>query len=322
MLYLHVGLPKTGSTFLQDELFPVLPQVNYVGRPDYNLLERRNAYDKTTLSRFFDRSPCVWSGHGDDLLENLQTEDEFNADKKQLISDENALTGGINDPYRIGEHIKRISILTEKRSLSPLKVLIVIRRQDTWFASAYAETSYRYVGASQPHWESWIDERLSKSHSYYAGPAVKLKYNTLYSEIEKNIGQSNICMLPYEMLKRNQHEFYENILEFFGVKSNKNNFIKEIEKSKKKNVSKISDNSWSLGEASSWRSKEVVFRPGRLFSSLNLPRGVCLWYDDNKRDDKIELTDQISSRIKKEYSDENARIDNRLSVNLKKYGYY
>jgi len=55
ILYLHLGIPKTGTTFLQEVLFPMLSGIRYFSRREINaLLEDR------TIDTLFRYSFSLW----------------------------------------------------------------------------------------------------------------------------------------------------------------------------------------------------------------------------------------------------------------------
>ena len=57
-IYFHVGLAKTGSTFLQKNFFPYLKNIKYISTHKYrrciNIINNTN-YDSYLISREFDR---------------------------------------------------------------------------------------------------------------------------------------------------------------------------------------------------------------------------------------------------------------------------
>ena len=57
-IYFHVGLAKTGSTFLQNNFFPKLKDIKYISTHKYwrciNIIKRTN-YKSYLISREFDR---------------------------------------------------------------------------------------------------------------------------------------------------------------------------------------------------------------------------------------------------------------------------
>lgn len=64
-LYLHIGLPKTGTTFLQDEVLPRLRSLHFLCKPRTEVIE--GVYPMHgAVRRLFDRSPAVeLASHGD-----------------------------------------------------------------------------------------------------------------------------------------------------------------------------------------------------------------------------------------------------------------
>src|SRR5258706_14314689 len=73
-LYIHVGYPKTGTTFLQNEIFPKLQEVNYIKslliRPETSRIIRQDEFSfdydqiQNNLERHFVKGKNVLSNEG------------------------------------------------------------------------------------------------------------------------------------------------------------------------------------------------------------------------------------------------------------------
>jgi len=320
--YLHIGLPKAASTFFQRDIFPALKAVHYLGQPRYDLLSQRAKYDRTTLSRFFDRSPAVWSEMGEAFAEKLVSSVTDNKKNSYLISDENAITGGIVDPYAIGAHLKTMASVFAQKGFSAFKLLIFIRRQDTWLASAYAQTSARYSHASQQEFEQRVERYLDAQADYYCGPGVKLDYELLHEHLADGIGNENILLLPFELLKTDAVSFVRKLLTFMDAEKDIDRVLSILNESPKRNVKSASARTWLISGAEPRREVEFEMHPGRVFSALGLPRSISFHFDGPERGTSITLTDYLTERILNRYSVSNRHLSDRLGLGLGQYGYY
>lgn len=106
--YLHIGLPKTGTTSLQVEIFPNLKNVRYLGKYAKNMTVLGNTFKANALSGFY--AYCI---HGvlekdevfqdfNEYLKNKEQEhySEINQDTPILISEECFISSFFNPIYR------------------------------------------------------------------------------------------------------------------------------------------------------------------------------------------------------------------------------
>lgn len=106
-IYLHIGLPKTGTTFLQGKVFPLMKKVKVVHEMDmYHLL-------------------CT-GVHGDGI------------DNGKVLVTNERLSGNLTDPFfRQKDRIYLIENL--KRLFNNAKVLFCIRNSDSFLYSCYKQ---------------------------------------------------------------------------------------------------------------------------------------------------------------------------------------
>jgi|GEM_PF-4043302 len=106
--YLHIGLPKTGTTSLQVEIFSNLKNVRYLGKYAENMTVLGNVFKANPLSRFY--AYCIHGVLEKDLvfqdfneyLKNKEQErySEINQDIPILISEECFISSFFNPIYR------------------------------------------------------------------------------------------------------------------------------------------------------------------------------------------------------------------------------
>ena len=178
-LYLHIGLPKTGTTFLQKVLFPEFRGVRYLSK------ERVNRFlDDRKIKFLFHQSPRIWRSDAaaQELIGWLI---EVANGQPTLISEE-CIHNGLfpprssrpySDVYRgrmagydlctLARHSAEVERQARKHGISEVNVVVTTRRQDTFFASNYAEMSANLQNASQADFERWIGQVLSDEHLYH-----------------------------------------------------------------------------------------------------------------------------------------------------------
>lgn len=155
LLTLHVGLPKTGTSYLQTEVFPEFG-VPYIHK-------RHGATSKFLISflhRFFHATDAIEDADLNSAKSILH--DKANAGSHMLLSDENI-------SVTIGGVWKRGRITTDrfKRRLEELikilaaigidcQLMICVRRQDEWLISRYAESAKNFPEFSAEHFDEFI----------------------------------------------------------------------------------------------------------------------------------------------------------------------
>ena len=295
---LHIGMHKTGSSFLQKNVFPYFRRMKFWHQPNFNIVRGSKP---TSFSRFMASSPLIWRDLGKQLFDKIKK-----TDTDVLVSDEH--TTLVNDPYRISQHVSEM-----RRILEPyheLRVLVVIRRQDTWFASAYAETTSEYKEVSQNHFRRWVEDRITPEKKCFSSAGVRVEYHTLIQKLQKVL-KNNLLVLPFEMLKKDPTSFVEKCCDYAGRR------VPQSISLKPKNKKSLSEKKWRV---SSYSRRHIQLRPSRLFHAV-LGRSrirIPVW----GREKEITLTEDLSKLILKRYKTENEKLDRHLNLGLKQYGYY
>ncbi len=125
-IYIHVGLHRTGTTFLQKYVFPKIRGIKYYDR-----------YNRYRIRNFL-----------------LSIED--NENKPVLISDE----GLSNYNYTDHEECSAYKIADRLHTLFPsAKIIVVFRKKEEWIKSLY--NYYVKIGGDKD-FESWRDEIFAK----------------------------------------------------------------------------------------------------------------------------------------------------------------
>jgi hypothetical protein len=314
-LYLHVGLPKTATTYLQKEVFPSLSSSRYLGIPQGMAFSGPEKLESgpRTLTNCVKRSALLWESYGDAVFQDL-----FGcrcADRPPgnvLLSDEGVGRAG-SRPTLLSAHLKGIAAQARSWGFGRFRVLCVFRRQDHWLASHYAQISDRNPQASQAHFEASVQRKLDPVGERF-GFGMLLDYAALGHAIHQAVGASDVLMLPYELLVHDSTQFHEKVLSFLGEETGPATF----ESTRKQNVRSTQEGVWELRP--SRRSQVVRLRPGRLFASLGLPDELHLSWRTSGG--SIQMTEPVSTSILREYEDSNRTLADAIDLDLAPYGYF
>lgn len=208
-LFLHFGYTKTGTTFLQKEIFPKIPETHYLDKPNIDLIPQELPGDGI-FRRLFAASPEIWPVHGNEILTSLGIDNLEHV----LVSDESVFE--MTQTYQlIAAHLAALV----RHYCGGIKIILTIRRQDKKLASLYAERSSKVKGACQHHFEQWIRYLVSTVYGYYGEGlrGIMMDYKLMHATLSSVLPSASILMLPYEMMKQNLMSFSEELLSFISI---------------------------------------------------------------------------------------------------------
>lgn len=301
-LIIHVGVHKTGSSFLQQKIFPFLADTYITGHPAI----RQNKDPLRTLQeKLIFSSPFMINYNNDkknilDFIENLE--------HQYLIFSHESLFGNPFENYR--DHIFITNSL--KQMLPAAKIFIVFRKQDDWIESLYKLTLF---------WGQCVktnDFLNYKNHKFYntlLWSSFGLNFDVKsidwrpYIENYFNLfGKENVLALPYELLVSNHKEFLDKFYQFSGIETYYPPQIEYINKgySLISAYSALFINSLPMNK----RQKKYL----RDFIQENVDKRMYIphkFIDEKKR-----------NKIMRYYKDANIELEKFLNIDLKQYGYY
>lgn len=164
-IFFHVGLAKTGTTYLQHKFFPRLRGIKYIQRTKYRNFKYVQIMEKTDY-------------------------------KKYLVSNE--------FDRQLKRELKNIA------SIFPhAKIIIVLRRHDSWIASQYKR---RIKNGYSFSFKEFID--LEKDHGFWK--QKDLYFYPMIKMIECEF-KTQPLVLFYSDLKKDPYQFLEKISRFLDV---------------------------------------------------------------------------------------------------------
>jgi hypothetical protein len=189
-IYLHIGLPKTGTTYLQRRIFPKLKDVNYVDIRHKDFLYFINPITRQPLSKLTRKEKAILK-----ILINKKVKN-----KKNLISyeDFSGMWFKTNQTKNKKPSKIRTNNLNEIKSLFEdfdLKIIVALREQTDLINSLYK--NYIYFGGTKDI------HTFIKTHLILQ----KYLYCDFIDELQKVFNlDENLYVFLYEDLKKNKNE--------------------------------------------------------------------------------------------------------------------
>ncbi len=327
-LYMHIGLPKTGTTLMQDKVFRCIDELVPIVDKKSRILD--GGRERGVIAPVFQRSPGIWRDLGLDLFDDIFGEyvnKIFKTEKKVILSDEEVMGGVImpseyrgsrwnrkaRDPYKIGIHLEEMLDTAHAWGFSNIKVILVIRRQDTWLASLYAQISDRIDRPSQDNFVKQIDHILCESKGYYEH-GVKLDYHLVHEILTNKVGTHNVCIVPYELLKDKPTKFINKWLDFLEIKGICHRNTINVDTLRSKNKRSQSESSWNIR----MYNTSIYTYYNRILHTLNYYIKSMLGINN----ERIFLTKGISEKVMNVFSNSNKKLENKDAIGLDRYNYY
>ncbi len=190
-LFLHIGYPKTSTTYLQNYFFDKL-NINFLGKKNNKVW--LNSKKRLKFN---------------EIVNNLKKNKNFLIpDSKTLVSAE-GLIGNIwiDDFYNFRALEK---ILKHKKT----KIIITIRRQTSIFYSIYKQ--YLWEGGKKSYQEFFRTSFFKNKREFNINC---LNYYELFKKLNKRYIKNNFIILPCEMLNKDNFKQFNKILcKFLDIK--------------------------------------------------------------------------------------------------------
>lgn len=305
-LYLHVGLPKTASTFLQKRIFPALDHLIVRPVPRTGLFREPAdaAAEYRTFACALRRSAALWPAIGDRLIDEL-LKPEDDGRRGLLISDE-AIGRAASRPEGLTAHLSAFATLARTRGFVRPRIVAFLRRQDHWLASHYAQISDRNARSSQAGFQATIENTLDLTRQRYSF-GMLLDYEALRTALVTVAGEDGVLLLPYEALVAEPGTTLRNLLDWLDTPH------ASAERLAASN-GRANVRSEVVGGALAWqlRPPSYALPHGR---RVSLPAQV--WPAR-----RISLSPDLSDRILSAYEESNRSVATAASLDLARWGYF
>lgn len=300
-MLVHIGYHKTGTTFLQKEVFkhPDLP---------FNLIERRQVQREIIRKNmfFFD---------ADQIRSSFIS--KFKSNCINVISDEDLLGSPHSGGYNSYDNFLKIKALFPEA-----KVLIGIREQSDIILSSYKQY-VKTIGTLS------LKKYLTpfKRRCFIAEFDLQLFcYDQIISTYMDGFGKNNVLVLPFELLKLNPQSYFTQLFHFLDVDCNE---INKIDFQKHPNTSNLN----LTLEAK--RLYNILFTKTREnpHGLLSLPtridqplfKAITSVEKQLGKNFQKRLTETRMKRVKTVangfYTNSNKRTSALIDMDLKQYGY-
>ena len=184
-VYIHVGIPKTASTTLQNTFFSALPNVNYLGpepeseTPDF-------------LKRIFLRSPRNYSQ--EKVVQLLK--DNFTEEQPLIISNE--AYAGLPVPLATHQFNNRKLMVARMKELFPdAKILIVIRNQIKFLQSFFPQmlmSSNHYIPLKGVSFKKYIDLNIKLAQEGMYNILEGIDYGKLIDDFQTQFDEVEVVV--------------------------------------------------------------------------------------------------------------------------------
>jgi hypothetical protein len=211
VLVIHVGLPKTATTFLQSAVFPGIPHTTSILRR-HSPQQQQFCMALAREVRRGLRSPWVPARHRRRVCAEL--EELVARHQRVLISYEGLSINAAefwerkgNPPGRFAANMRELLALAGLQSQS-VGFIIGIRRQSHWFASRYAQSARKYSAFSNTHFSQQVEAIASLAGT----PAARwLDYTAVHTHLAAAFPASRLLFLPLEDLQADAQSYIERV---------------------------------------------------------------------------------------------------------------
>lgn len=337
-IYIHLGLPKTGTTFLQEVCFPYLKEVHYIHPKSRVPLLPDGIFSR--LGRIVRTNPLFLDlkKEREELDRLLQAVDE----KTVLISNERIFGDAL---YNFHDNLYNAASL--KYLFPAAKIIIVIRKQDDWLESMYKQCLRACFCPSIDSFLNYVNNCFTDLFFYpLPYPNNNARQLNLYKYVQNYVemfGRENVIVLPYEMLQTDLKAFLNKLFDFMSIQP----FYPERNRRVYRSYSLLSSHiAFLLNRFVRVKGRESRFfrfipnqpfssylnnnAPGSFFYSIldKLNRRLSLNYVLEHVVDRIFyvkgnlIADRKRKLIMDIHRESNKTLDHEFNLGLKQYGYY
>lgn len=300
----HIGVGKTGTTSIQENIFNKHSKICCKGRPNHNNEEYNRFY--FALTREEDNKKASRIIH--DFISKAKEEADRNNAKIIVISDE-TLCGSPLDSVVANRFAEAVPDAT---------ILITIRNQFTALPSYYSghgrilkDVPLPYNG-SAVSFDNWFNYASDNFENSYFRP---LGYYSLFKIYSQSFPSENIHILTFEDFINNKKKFASDLGALLDV---------DISKVEEK-LSEKNQNPRSSGMRVAYQHFRSNFLHNSSLTSL-IPGGAFLRksfnnFLDSGKPNKVILSEKQKAKIVDSFAVENAKLAKEKNLSLAELGY-
>lgn len=192
---IHIGFPKTATTFLQWEVFPYLDGINYV---DYNAC--REIFPQIISTDLLD--------HDLEVLQNLM--EKYEEDDAINLYSYESLAGS---PYSL-KGMNRSSIAETLKKTGFSKVIISVRSQVKAIDSYYRQY---IVHGGTLRFKKWLDIHNKRPWMHKHFSLSYLKYDLLVAHYQNLFGKENVYVVDSDEFRSSRDSSIEGLCSFINA---------------------------------------------------------------------------------------------------------
>lgn len=322
-IILHIGLPKTATSFLQEMVFDNIRDVFYFGPPKVEDFCNTPLNYITELNKIMSGEIKLTNEEFNNLPNQISDFFSNIEEKKVLISNE-TLCGQII-------HFKnsRQNALFLKKVFKKPKIVFSIRNQVDWAESIYNQIMTKhnkyiineeFLGYKHGH---TINEffRYEKGKFLDCSAIYSFDWYSMIKEYIEIFGKENVLVLPYELLKDDLNSFLARFYKFTGL-------IPYFPEKKETVNPRLPDKTIEYSPILSKYCKKAQILPEGWFKRFILKndRGLKKFLLKNNTK-KLNISEQVFTEYQKNlirdyYKNSNQELSKLIEADLQKYRYY
>jgi hypothetical protein len=218
MLILNIGLPSTGTTYLQTKIFRRAPDLRFVHRSMGPKEDKLCAVLRKYVAASGLTAGLMRQAITSRAFSKLDALAEGDLPSHVLLSDETLSVaagpmwrGDGPDPERVAERLHAL-VAPMPGHLGPVKVLIGLQRQEAWLASRYAAAARHDRGFAQADFDARLRRLLEAPR--LTGPLGWLDHARVFKAFAEHFGAEGVVFFwqeslgehPGRVLKRVGHD--------------------------------------------------------------------------------------------------------------------
>lgn len=311
-ILIHIGYHKTGTTWLQENLFVLSSEVFYPLDLNKNSLSKKfvTGEDKYVLSPFDMNEGPIFGE-----LQYYREKGYLDNDKVKVLSHER-LSG---HPH--GSALDSQSIANRLHNIFPnAKIFIVIREQKSFLLSIY----FQYLlGGGVHSLKQYLGTTFDRKRSYFSPNHIN--YVPLIKAYQKLFGKEKVLVLPYEMFKHEPNNFISRLAKFvekeilvdpslFDKYSNMNKNVYIKYHLRKLSYFMYSNSLNNYSKYNNTLCRGIAIRLRRLLERIN--------FQKKGNNLKHSMSGYIAEWVGDRFHSSNEELSELINIDLGSYGYH